>query len=117
MLKHKRLYRFLPGVLLCVGVTVFAMALQMVEQRLVGQPYIEALVLAILVGVAVRTVWCPGSLWSPGIRFSAKTLLEVAVMMLGASVSVQTLMAIGAPMLVGILVIVAVAIVASLTYS
>jgi uncharacterized integral membrane protein (TIGR00698 family) len=102
--------RLLPGLLLCVGVTLLAEVLQMAEQRLTGQAYVEALVLAILIGVVVRTLWLPGALWLPGIQFSAKLLLEVAVMLLGASVSVSTVLAIGPQMLVGIMVIVALAI-------
>ena len=102
--------RLLPGLLLCVGVTLLAEVLQMAEQRLTGQAYVEALVLAILIGVVVRTLWLPGALWLPGIQFSAKLLLEIAVMLLGASVSASTVLAIGPQMLVGIMVIVAVAI-------
>ncbi len=107
------LSRLLPGVLLCIGVTLLAALLQIAEQRLVGQAYIEALVLAILIGVAVRSLWHPGALWFPGIQFSAKLLLEIAVMLLGASVSVRTVLAIGVPMLVGIAAIVAVALAVS----
>jgi len=102
--------RLLPGLLLCVGVTLLADVLQMAEQRLTGQAYVEALVLAILIGVVVRTLWLPGVLWLPGIQFSAKLLLEVAVMLLGASVSASTVLAIGPQMLVGIMAIVALAI-------
>jgi uncharacterized integral membrane protein (TIGR00698 family) len=108
VLKH--IHRLLPGVLFCIGITLFASVLQMAEKHLVGQAYLEALVLAILVGVAVRTFWRPGDLWFAGIQFSAKQLLEVAVMLLGASVSVSTVLAIGPRMLVGVAVIVAVAI-------
>ena len=102
-----------PGVLLCVAITLLATLVQTVEQRLVGEPYLEALVLAILLGVAIRSAWTPGALWTPGIKFSAKMLLEIAVVLLGASVSVRTVLAIGPGMLVGIAVIVALAIVSS----
>jgi uncharacterized integral membrane protein (TIGR00698 family) len=105
--------RLLPGVLLCVGLTLVASILQAAEQRLVGQAYIEALVLAILIGVAVRTLWRPGALWFPGIQFSAKLLLEFAVMLLGASVSARTVLAIGPQMLAGIVATVAVSIAVS----
>ena len=71
--------RLLPGVALCAAVTAAATALQAVETRLVGEPYLEALVLAILIGVAIRTAWTPGTRWAPGIAFSAKILLEIAV--------------------------------------
>ncbi len=106
----KQIQRVFPGVLLCSGITLLAGVLQILEKRLVGQAYVEALVLAILVGVAVRAVWRPDDPWFAGIQFSAKQLLEVAVMLLGASVSARTVLAIGAPMLVGIAAIVAVSI-------
>ena len=103
----------LPGLLLCVAVTIAASLLQAIEHRLVGQPYLEALVLAILIGVALRTFWTPGPRWSGGIAFSAKILLEIAVMLLGALVSVRTVLAIGPGLLVGIAAVVGVAIAAS----
>ena len=106
----KQVFRVLPGLLLCVAITLLAGGLQMAEVHLVGQAYLEALVLAILIGVVVRTSWRPDDPWFAGIQFSAKQLLEVAVMLLGASVSMSTVLAIGPRMLVGIAAIVAVAI-------
>jgi uncharacterized integral membrane protein (TIGR00698 family) len=91
-------------------VTVAAWGLQAVEQRLTGRAWLESLVLAILVGAAVRTAWTPGAAWRPGIEFSAKPLLEIAVVLLGASVSAATLLAAGPALLVGIAAIVALAI-------
>ena len=103
----------LPGVALCAAVTALAAALQTVETRTVGEPYLEALVLAILLGVAIRTAWTPGARWAPGIAFSAKILLEVAVVMLGASVSAATVMALGPALILGIAAVVAAAIASS----
>ena len=58
--------------------------------------------LAILIGTGVRSLWTPGDTWHDGISFSAKYLLEVAVVLLGASVSAATILAAGLPLLVGI---------------
>jgi uncharacterized integral membrane protein (TIGR00698 family) len=107
------LTKFLPGVLLCLAITLAAAALQGVETILLGQPYLEALVLAILLGLVVRTVWVPAAAFKPGITFSAKFLLELAVMLLGAAVSADTVMALGPKLLVGIVAIVAISIGAS----
>jgi uncharacterized integral membrane protein (TIGR00698 family) len=104
------LQRLAPGVALCVALTVAAYGLQAVEVHFTQQPYLEALVLAILVGVAVRTTWTPGPRWSPGIAFSAKFVLEVAIVMLGASVSVATILALGPVLIFGIAGIVAISI-------
>jgi uncharacterized integral membrane protein (TIGR00698 family) len=103
----------LPGVLLCVAVSAVASLIEKAEVYLAGQPYLEALVIAILLGVAVRFFWTPGPAWNAGIGFSAKTLLEIAVVLLGASLSAATVWALGPILLVGIATIVAVAIVTS----
>ncbi len=97
----------LPGLALCGLVTLAAFAIEAVEQRLFGRAWLEALVLAIVIGTAVRTLWTPGARWHGGITFSAKTLLEVAVMLLGASISFRTLADIGPGLLFGIAGVVA----------
>jgi uncharacterized integral membrane protein (TIGR00698 family) len=107
------LLRLLPGVALCVAVTLLATGLQAVEVRAAGEAYIEALVIAILLGVAIRTLWSPGPVWQPGVVFGAKILLEVAVVLLGAAVSAATVLALGPALLGGIVLVVALAIGAS----
>ncbi len=107
--------RLLPGVLLCILITAIATTLQAIEVSFASEPYLEALVLAILLGVAIRTAWSPGPRWSPGIGFSAKILLEIAVVLLGASVSARTVIALGPQLLIGIALIVAVALASSFT--
>ncbi len=116
-LLHKRLtggaIRVLPGLLLCGAVTLAAMALQAGEEAVFGRAWLEALVLAILIGTAVRTAWTPGERWHAGVAFGAKPLLEVAVVLLGASLSVGTIMAAGPGLLAGIAGVVAAAILLS----
>jgi uncharacterized integral membrane protein (TIGR00698 family) len=111
------LRRNLPGVALSIAVTVAAALMQTIEVRIVGEPYLEALVLAILLGVAIRAAWTPGTKWAPGIAFSAKILLEIAVVMLGASLSVGVVLTLGPILLVGIVAVVAVAIFTSYVIS
>ncbi len=105
--------RLLPGVALCLLVTFAAGVLQAAEQRVIGEAYLEALVIAILLGTAIRTAWSPGPRWRPGIAFSAKVLLEIAVVLLGAAVSVGTVLALGPQLLLGIAAVVVVAIATS----
>jgi uncharacterized integral membrane protein (TIGR00698 family) len=104
------LQRLAPGVVLCVALTVASYALQAVEVHFTQQPYLEALVLAILVGVAIRAAWTPGPRFNPGIALSAKFVLELAIVMLGASVSVATILALGPVLIFGIAGIVALSI-------
>ena len=107
------LKRLLPGIFLCIAITLAALLLERMEIFLIDQRYLEALVLALLLGVVVRTVWKPGSLWNDGINFSAKFVLEFAIVLLGASVSVTMVAALGSLLILGIACIVALAIGAS----
>ncbi len=102
--------RVLPGVALCLLVTGAASLLAMAERRVLGTAWLESLVLAIVVGAAIRTAWAPSAYWRAGIEFSARTLLEVAVVLLGASVSAATVLAAGPGLLFGIAAVVALAI-------
>ena len=102
--------RLLPGLLLCGAVTLAALALERAEAAVFGRAWLEALVLAILAGTLVRTAWSPGPRWRAGISFGAKQLLEVAVVLLGVSLSLQTIVAAGWGLLVGIACVVVVAI-------
>jgi uncharacterized integral membrane protein (TIGR00698 family) len=90
-----RLAALLPGILLCILVTLVSMGIQSGEERIFAHPYIEALVIAILLGMAIRSFWNPSERWKSGIAFSAKQLLEVAVMLLGASISFAAIVASG----------------------
>jgi uncharacterized integral membrane protein (TIGR00698 family) len=74
--------------LLAAGLALAAAALAALEARLLGQPLIEALVLALLLGVAARNV-LPRGRAAPlqaGTALAAKQVLEVGVALLGASV-------------------------------
>ena len=103
----------LPGVLLCAAISAAAYAIQAAETVVVGHPFVEALVLAILLGTAVRSCWTPGPRWQKGIAFSARMLLEIAVMLLGASLSGAALAAAGPALLLGISAVVFVSLFAS----
>ena len=108
-----RITSLLPGILVCLAVTLAALAVQALEERATGHPYVEALVIAILLGIALRTLWSPGERFRAGIAFSAKQVLELAVTLLGASISLGAIVASGTSLLVGIVATVVLAIVAS----
>src|SRR5271168_290169 len=98
----------LPGLALCFLLTVLAALAERAEIFFTGQAYLESLVLAILLGLIVRIFWVPGKTWRPGITFSGKILLELAVVLLGAAVSGHAVLALGPALLVGIAVVVAI---------
>jgi uncharacterized integral membrane protein (TIGR00698 family) len=103
----------LPGLLLCAAVTAAAAVLERAEAALFGRAWLESLVLAILLGTTLRTLLRLHPRWDAGIHFSAKTLLELAVLLLGASVSAGALLANGWLLLAGIAGVVLLAIGAS----
>ena len=92
----------LPGVALSAAIGLAAWGIQIVEEKLAGQAVIESLVIAILLGMLVRTFWKPGSRWTPGIAFTGKQVLEIAIVLLGASVSLPDLLRAGPALAVSI---------------
>ncbi len=103
----------IPGLIACVAVALAAVAVQALELRLLGRGWIDAIALAILIGAAIRSVWTPPAAQRPGVEFSARTLLEIAVVLLGASVSAATVIAIGPGLLAGTAVVVVLALAVS----
>ncbi|MDO9414410.1 MAG: putative sulfate exporter family transporter [Pseudolabrys sp.] len=100
---------FLPGLLLCAAITIVALVLQAIEVHYAGEPYLEALVAAILIGVAIRTFWKPGAAFEPGIHFSGKVLLEIAIVLLGFSLNATAVAELGGFLLGGIAITVVLA--------
>jgi len=96
-----------PGIILCVVVATLSWLIQRGEERAFGHAIIEALVVAIVLGMIVRTARALPARFAPGVAFSAKQILEVAVLLLGASVDLPELLRAGPALLVGIVAIVA----------
>lgn len=100
---------YIPGIALCLVISALSLAIQSVETHVFSHPYVDVIVLAILLGMVIRAVWQPGQRWQPGIAFSAKQLLEIAVMLLGASLSLAAIAASGSLLLMAVVATVAVA--------
>jgi uncharacterized integral membrane protein (TIGR00698 family) len=92
-----------PGLMLAVAIGVVAWAGQTLEEQLLGHAVLEALVLAILLGMVYRTGRGVSSATQPGIDFAAKQVLELAIVLLGASIDLQAILA-GGPALFGAIV-------------
>ncbi|WP_421580481.1 YeiH family protein [Shinella sp. M31] len=103
----------LPGVLASAAVSGLALASERLELWLTGGTWIEALVLAILIGALCRLFLRRPEAFEPGVAFSAKYFLEVAIVLLGASVSAAAVMEMGLPLIGAIALVVGVALVAS----
>lgn len=103
----------LPGILLCAAVSCAAILAERFQVRLAGHAWLGDLVLAILIGTLLRSLVSLPAVASAGIKFSAKTLLEIAVALLGASLSLAILKGAGGLLIGGIAVIVALSLIFS----
>jgi len=110
---YKTAVASLPGLALCAAVTLAAQALEHLEAHVFGRAWLESLVLAILLGTAIRTFHKLDARFEAGIHLGAKLLLEIAVVLLGASVSAAALLQNGVGLIAGIAGVVVIAIVLS----
>lgn len=95
--------RTLLGGLLAAGIVATAsVGIAAIETRQMGHPVVEALVVALLLGMLVRLFWNPSAVYEPGIRFASKAVLEVAVVLLGMSVDPSLLARTGAALALAI---------------
>ncbi|WP_369976190.1 YeiH family protein [Xanthomonas bundabergensis] len=85
----------LPGLLLASAVAALAMLAQRLQLRWLGRPWIDALVVAIVLGTLLRTVSALPARLDAGIAFAAKLPLEAAIVLLGASVGIGAVGAAG----------------------
>ena len=102
-LARTRLGPLAPGMILAIGIGIVAWAGQTLEEQLLGHAVLEALVLAIVLGMVYRTGRGVSSSTQPGIEFTAKQVLELAIVLLGASIDLPAILA-GGPALFGAIV-------------
>jgi uncharacterized integral membrane protein (TIGR00698 family) len=100
-----------PGLALVILVAIAAHLLGAWEARRLGRMLVDPLVLAILLGMLVRAAIGAREAVDPGVSFAAKDVLEVAVVLLGASVNLAMLQSAGLPLALGLLGFVAAALV------
>jgi len=98
--------RLVPGIALASFVGIVSLLVASVETRAFGHPIIEGLVVAILLGMAIRTLWVPPLWIDVGVRFTATRVLEAAVFLLGASVDLPLLVRAGPALALGIVLLV-----------
>jgi uncharacterized integral membrane protein (TIGR00698 family) len=101
-----RLKDLVPGIVASVLVSVASVVVGWGEAVVFRRAIIEPLVLAILIGMLVRTIRGDHPREDPGVRFVAKPVLEVAVFLLGATMDVPRLFASGPMLAVGIVALV-----------
>ncbi|GJG89066.1 UPF0324 membrane protein [Gemmatimonadetes bacterium T265] len=98
--------KLLPGVALAAAVGAASWGVARAEERALGHPVVEALVVAILLGMVLRALWTPPARLAAGVRFTGKEVLEFAVLLLGVSVDLPLLLRAGPALAVGIVLLV-----------
>ena len=109
----KRAAPLVAGVALSVVVGLASIGIARMEERAFGHAMVEGLVVAILLGMLIRTLWTPPAQVEAGVDFTAKDVLEVAVFLLGASVDLPLLLRAGPSLAAGIVLLVILGIAAS----
>jgi uncharacterized integral membrane protein (TIGR00698 family) len=105
--------KYAPGIFLSLLITVLAYTIHWGEEITFNQTWLGPLVIAILVGTTLRSFWNMGNRWTTGIHFCSKNLLEIAIVLLGASITTKTLLSIDTTLLLGVIAIVLMAILLS----
>ncbi|WP_208434980.1 YeiH family protein [Bartonella phoceensis] len=95
-----------PGILVCLFISASAYGLEIIEKQLFAETWLESLVLAILLGSILRSCFTLPTYFQKGITFCAKTLLEIAIVLLGASISIQAVFSAGWSLLASIVFVI-----------
>ena len=96
----------LPGIGLAALLGGLSLGLHALQGRFLAHPPLESLVLALLLGVVFRQVFGVIPRCLPGQSFCAKQLLEVAVLLLGATMDVRQVVAGGPRLLIAVALVV-----------
>ncbi|WP_255447497.1 YeiH family protein [Schumannella sp. 10F1B-5-1] len=98
----QRVLSLAPGILVCLVIAGVATAIGSVV------PLVGSAVPGIVIGVVIALIRKPGARLKPGIQFTSKRLLQVAVVLLGAQLSLAQIAAVGLeslPVMLGTLAI------------
>ena len=88
--KSKNGYMFILGVVICVGVSVLAI---MIEKLIPGD-ILGASIIALFLGTIINSFFHPDWI-KPALKFTSKKVLKLSIILLGASLSVGTIMSVG----------------------
>ncbi|MET3614464.1 putative integral membrane protein (TIGR00698 family) [Rhizobium aquaticum] len=105
----------LPGIALCSAVAALGFLAEQTEKALFGRAWFESLVMAILIGALIRTFIGLHPRFEAGVKVSAKLLLEIAIVLLGASISISAIGDAGPALVAGVAASVFVAVLSSYT--
>lgn len=88
--KAKERWLFLLGVAICLSVAAVSVLLE----RLIPGELLGASIIALFLGTIINSFFHP-SWMKPALKFTSKKILKIAIILLGASLSVKTIMSVG----------------------
>jgi uncharacterized integral membrane protein (TIGR00698 family) len=91
MLPGRYLLKICPGLAATLAITLLAQFMVAVEEAAFGFELLDGLVFAIILGTVFHSVFGLAPSLKAGVDFSAKFVLELAIVLLGASISVATI--------------------------
>ncbi|MGV2128589.1 YeiH family protein [Agrobacterium vitis] len=102
-----------PGIALSSAVALGGYALAFTVQRVTGRTPVDALVWCILLGTLVKSLFVLPQVVNKGIHLCAKTVLELAIVLLGASVSISQIAGSGFTLIAWVIAVVCCGLVSS----
>lgn len=90
----KTIGKYAPGVALALVLAAAARGLEVLEEN-AGIHLIGASVIALFLGMLVNHFRKPSAATAPGIRFTSKKILKFAIILLGASLNIRTVLTVG----------------------
>ena len=84
----------LPGAAIALVIAAAAKFLESLEES-AGLHFIGASVIAMFIGMIVNAFYKPNSVTAPGIKFTSKKILKFAIILLGASLNIRTVLTVG----------------------
>lgn len=90
----KNIRKYLPGITLALAVAAVAKALETFEESM-GLHFIGASVIALFIGMILNSFRKPTKITAPGIKFTSKKILKFAIILLGASLNIRTVLTVG----------------------
>lgn len=86
----KKFLRYLPGISVAFLIALIAVLIE----NLLPIHLIGASIIAMFIGMIINSIWKPDFL-SPGLKFTSKKILKFAIVLLGASLSIGTILTVG----------------------
>lgn len=91
MQKLLKVLDFVPGLLIALAVAAVARFVEgLLPIHLIG-----ASVIALFIGMGINAVYKPGALIAKGLKFTSKRVLKLAIILLGASLSMGAILTVG----------------------